>query len=80
MYLQSQHVKNENDGLQSLQVQEAALLTAIDCLHLAKVPFCLIMLFVYHLHFIGRKPMGFHWTDSHNRTLSQVTKKRLRWK
>lgn len=37
MFLQSQHVKEENDGIRSLEIREAALLSAINCLYLAKV-------------------------------------------
>ena len=37
MYLQAQQVRKLEDGLNSLNIQEAALLMAINCLKLAKV-------------------------------------------
>ena len=37
MYLHANQLKQENDGLKSIMLREAALLTAINCLNLAMV-------------------------------------------
>ena len=37
MYLHATQLKNENDGLKSIMLREAALLATINCLNLAEV-------------------------------------------
>ena len=39
MYLHATQLKNENDGLKSIMLREAALLATINCLNLAEVRF-----------------------------------------
>ena len=59
MYLQAQQVRKLEDGLNSLNIQEAALLMAINCLKLAKVRktfFLLTSFFLSGANIVNRTP------------------------